>query len=112
MYFKLEFETMNNIVEYEALVLGLWDAKGMKIEELLVFGDATFIVHHNRNIYQAKNPRLRKYRNEVWDIIDIFFLDFNTSFVPREENALADSLVVFLVTLKFHYLLNSSMMLK
>jgi ribonuclease HI len=29
--FKLEFETTNNVVEYEALVLGLKVAKDMKI---------------------------------------------------------------------------------
>jgi ribonuclease HI len=36
----LEFETTNNVAEYEALVLGLREAKDMKIEELSVFGDA------------------------------------------------------------------------
>jgi ribonuclease HI len=92
--FKLEFETTNNIVEYGALVLGLRAAKYMKIEELSVFGDVKFIVHHIRNIYQAKHPRLRTYINDVWDMIDNFFLTFNISFVLREENAFADSLVV------------------
>jgi ribonuclease HI len=92
--FKLEFETTSNIVEYEALVLGLRATKDMKIEELLVFGDAELIVHQVRNIYQEKHPRLRTYRNEVWDLIDSFFLTFNISFVPREDNTLVDSLYV------------------
>jgi ribonuclease HI len=91
---KLEFETTNNVAEYEALVLGLRAAKDMNIEELAVFGDAELIVHQVRNLYQAKHPRLRAYRNEVWDMIDSFFLDFNISFVPREENSVADSLAV------------------
>jgi hypothetical protein len=43
--YKLEFETTNNVVEYEALVLGLRDAKDMGIEELSVFGDAKLIDH-------------------------------------------------------------------
>jgi hypothetical protein len=30
----------------------------------------------------------------VWDLIDNFFSAFNISFIPREENTLADSLVV------------------
>jgi hypothetical protein len=30
----------------------------------------------------------------LWDLIDIFFLAFNISFIPREENAVAESLVV------------------
>jgi hypothetical protein len=38
--YKLEFETTNNVAEYEALVLGLRATKDMKIEELSVFGDA------------------------------------------------------------------------
>jgi hypothetical protein len=39
--YKLEFETTNNVAEYEALVLGLRASKDMKIEELAVFGDAS-----------------------------------------------------------------------
>ena len=40
------------------------------------------------------HPRLKDYRNEVWDLIDKFFLAFNISFVPREANTLDDSLVI------------------
>jgi ribonuclease HI len=43
--YKLEFETTNNVAEYEALVLGLREVKDMGIEELSVFGDAELIVH-------------------------------------------------------------------
>jgi ribonuclease HI len=92
--YKLEFEATNNVAEYEALVLGLRVAKDMGIEEISVFGDVELIVNQIRNIYQAKHPRLRTYRNEVWDLIDSFFLAFNISFIPREENIMVDSLVV------------------
>jgi ribonuclease HI len=92
--YKLEFEATNNVAEYEALVLGLRAAKDMGIEELSVFGDAELIIHQIKNIYQAKHPRLRTYRNEVWDLIDSFFLAFNISFIPRKENTMVDSLVV------------------
>jgi ribonuclease HI len=63
--YKLEFETTNNVAEYEALVLGLRVAKDMKIEELVVFGDVEFIFHQVKNMYQAKHSRLRAYINEV-----------------------------------------------
>jgi ribonuclease HI len=92
--YKLEFETTNNVAEYEALVLGLRAAKDMGIKEISVFGDAELVVNQVRNLYQAKHPRLRSYRNEVWDIIDSFFLAFNISFIPRGENTVADSLAV------------------
>jgi ribonuclease HI len=92
--YKLEFEATNNVAEYEALVLGLRAAKDMGIEELAVFRDAELIVHQVKNVYQAKHPRLKTYRNEVWDLIDNFFLAFNVSFIPREENTMADSLAI------------------
>jgi ribonuclease HI len=88
--FKLEFEVTNNVKEYEALVLGLRAAKEMGIREVAVFGDAELIVLQVKNVYQTKHPRLKNYRNEVWDLVDSFFLDFNISFIPREENASAN----------------------
>jgi ribonuclease HI len=90
--YNLEFETKNNVAEYEALVLGWRDATDMKIEGLTVFGDTELIVHQVKNLYQAKHPRLSAYKNEVWYMIDNFFLDFNVSFVPREENFVEYSL--------------------
>jgi ribonuclease HI len=92
--YKLEFEATNNVVEYEALTLGLRAAKDMGIKEIAVFGDAELIIQQIKNIYQAKHPRLRSYRNEAWDLIDSFFLAFNISFIPRGENTLADSLAI------------------
>jgi ribonuclease HI len=90
--YKLEFEATNNVAEYEALVLGLRAAKDMGIKEITVFGDAELIIQQIKNVYQAKHPRLRSYKNEVWDLIDSFFSAFNISFIPRGENTLADSL--------------------
>ena len=90
--YKLEFETTNNVAEYEALILGLRAAREMGIQEVEVFGDADLVVQQVRSAYQAKHPRLRSYQNEVWDLIDSFFSAFNISFIPREENTVADSL--------------------
>ena len=42
--FKLTFQVTNNIVEYEALILGLNAAKEMGIKGLKVFGDADLII--------------------------------------------------------------------
>jgi ribonuclease HI len=92
--YKLEFEITNNVAEYESLVLGLRATKYMGIKEISMFGYAELIVQQIRNAYQAKHPWLRSYINEVWDLVDIFFLVFNISFVPREENFMVDSLAV------------------
>jgi ribonuclease HI len=94
LYYKLEFETTNNVAEYEALVFRLGAAKDMGIEEISLFGDAELIIQQIRNIYQAKHPQLRSYINEVWDLIDNFLLDFNISFIPRGENIMDESLSI------------------
>jgi hypothetical protein len=70
LLYKLEFEVTNNVAEYEALVLGLRAAKEMEIREIAMFGDAELIVQQVKNVYQAKHPRLKNYRNEVWDLIE------------------------------------------
>jgi ribonuclease HI len=87
LFYNLEFETTNNVADYKALALGLRAAKDMGIKEISVFGDVELVINQIRNIYQDKNPRLRSYRNEVWDLTDSFFLDFNISFIMREENS-------------------------
>ena len=92
--YKLEFEATNNVAEYEALVLGLRVSKDMGIEEVAMFGDAELIFQQIKNAYQDKHPRLRSYKNEAWDLIDNFFSAFNISFIPREDNVVADSLAV------------------
>jgi ribonuclease HI len=81
MSYKLEFDTTNNISEYEALLLGLKAAKDMGIDKLSVFGDSELIIHQIKNIYQTKQQRLKQYRNEVWDYVDNLFLAFNITFV-------------------------------
>ena len=42
--FKLEYEAINNVAEYEALLLGLQTAKSMGVQCLKVFGDSELVV--------------------------------------------------------------------
>jgi ribonuclease HI len=87
-----DIEYNNNICEYEALVLGLEATRKLKIENLIVYGDAELIVKQIRQPYQAKNLRLSSYRNHAWDLIECFFSSFNIHHIPRVENQQADSL--------------------
>jgi len=96
----LEFKSTNNVVEYEALIISLQTAKQMGIKSMTVFGDSELIIRQIKNLCQTKHPRLRAYRNEVWDLIENYFEAFNLQFVPREENRLADSLAVAASTFK------------
>ena len=98
--FKLEFESTNNVAEYEALILSLQTDKHMGIQSISVFGDSKLIIRQIKNFCQTKHPRLRSYRNEVWDIVENYFEAFNLQFIPREENRMADSLAVSAITFK------------
>ena len=66
----------------------------MGIDQLYVFGDSELIIHQIKYIYQTKQQRLKKYRNEVWDYVDNFFLAFNITFVHKNLNQQADSVAL------------------
>lgn len=92
--YKLEFEDTNNVAEYEALILGLKATNDMNIDFIFIFGDVELIIEKINNNFQIKNPSLIAYRNEVWDLVENFFLTFNITSVSRNYNQQVDSLAI------------------
>ena len=68
----MAFQVTNNTTEYEALLLGLNVAKDKGIKNLKVFGDADLIIQKVNKTFQAKKPRMKAYRDEVWRLKDSF----------------------------------------
>lgn len=66
----------------------------MNITFLSVYGDSELVVNKIRNQCQDKNPMLRTYINELWELIDNFFLTFNVQFLPREGNIMANFVAI------------------
>jgi ribonuclease HI len=97
---KLEFDATNNVTEYEALVLGLEVAKKMGVLHISVFGDSELVVQQIRKKYKTQHPRMRSYRNHVWDLIDNLFDAFCITAIPREQNQQADALATAASTLR------------
>jgi hypothetical protein len=64
----------------------------LKIEHLIVYGDAEIIVKQIKKKYQANHLRLRLYKNCSWDLIENFFSSFNIHHIPRMDNQQANSL--------------------
>ena len=81
-YFKLTFERTNNVVEYEALLLGLNSLKELKEKWIYVFGDSELVVNQVNGSYQTKQPRMRAYRNDVWDMFGNFFTEHRVMVIP------------------------------
>jgi hypothetical protein len=87
------------VVEYEALLLGLEIAKDMGIKILSIKGDSDLVILQVKNKFACKSERLKKYRNAIWDTIELFdAIDLIS--VPRDQNSLADSLAVAASTLQ------------
>ena len=91
--FKLDFHNTNNTAEYEALLLGLQEAKSKGVKQLKVRGDAKLIMKQVKNQFFIKNDRLKYYRNLVWDEIEPFEA-FYIEFIPCAQNTKADSLAI------------------
>jgi len=58
--YRLEFEANNNVVEYEALLLGLKLGKDLKIKFLSIKVDLNLVIMQAKNKFSCKNDILRK----------------------------------------------------
>ena len=72
--------------EYKALIFGLEATRKMAITHISIYGDLEFIMEKIKCMYQTKHPKMRAYRNQVWDLIENFFHAFNIITIPREIN--------------------------
>jgi ribonuclease HI len=57
----LDFETTNNMAEYEALIFGLMAAFSLGVRELLVKGDSQLVIRQVRGECCCNNPQLTAY---------------------------------------------------
>ena len=88
---KLDFPCTNNIVEYEAYVIGLLMAKERGVQHLEVRGDSNLVVCQVLGDFALKEPSLAPYRTKARDI-EKTFTTFQIRHIQRNENKYADSL--------------------
>ncbi|KAH9326791.1 hypothetical protein KI387_006969, partial [Taxus chinensis] len=87
----LNFECTNNIVEYEALLLGLRIAWKYGVKDIIAKGDSELVVKQIRKLYSTKNYGMRQYKHAVWDLIEMFE-SFSIVHHDRSLNAAVDKL--------------------
>ena len=92
LIYKLKFVTTNNTAEYEALLLGLKVSKEVGIQQIAAFGNSELVVQQVKSNYQVKQGLLKLYQNEVWDMLENYFVAFNITYIPRDYNQTTDSL--------------------
>lgn len=84
-------ETTNNVAEYQALLLGLREARKLGVVRLQVFADSELLVKQLSGQYRVKSPRLLP----LWQAAKKELQKFRAyaiSHVPRTENRRADKL--------------------
>jgi ribonuclease HI len=62
---KLDFSCTNNIVEYEALLLGLQKLRAMGIRRAILKIDSQVISGHVDKSSKARDPKLEKYLDTI-----------------------------------------------
>ncbi|XP_048128981.1 uncharacterized protein LOC125312935 [Rhodamnia argentea] len=90
---KLLFPCTNNIVEYEARILGLQAAVEMEIRRLQVYGDSALIILRTEGKWKTRDPKLIPYHEFTEDIIEEFD-EIAFEYLPRAQNRFADALAI------------------
>ncbi|XP_074313889.1 uncharacterized protein LOC141649088 [Silene latifolia] len=96
---RCEFKALNNEAEYEALILGMQMAQGLKVRKLRVYSDSFLVVNHVNNEYVARDSKMIAYLNVATEQ-KLKFRSFKITQVPRDQNVEADALATLGATFK------------
>ncbi|XP_016747561.2 uncharacterized protein [Gossypium hirsutum] len=88
---KLDFDCTNNMVEYEACIMGIRTAIDHEIKVLEVYGDSALIIYQLKGEWETRDPKLISYRKLILKLIKKFD-DITFHYLPRDENQMADAL--------------------
>ncbi|RVW25276.1 Retrovirus-related Pol polyprotein from transposon 17.6 [Vitis vinifera] len=81
----------NNIVEYEACILGLETALELNIRQMEVFGDSNLVLRQIQGDWKTKDVKLRPYHAYL-KLLVTRFDDLRYVHLPRAQNRFADAL--------------------
>lgn len=85
-------ETTNNQAEYQAIILGLEQAKKIGAKEVECFLDSELVVRQLNREYKVKDKDLAPLFIKVWNL-SLGFQKVTFHHIPREKNKEADKLV-------------------
>ncbi|KAL0293266.1 UNVERIFIED_CONTAM: hypothetical protein Sradi_6947700 [Sesamum radiatum] len=96
--FNLAQNCSNNVVEYQALILGLEIAVDTKQFHLKVFGDSKLVINQLLGLYEVKKPELFPYFSYAQRLIG-WLGDVEIEHLPRKDNKQANALAKLASTL-------------
>jgi ribonuclease HI len=92
--YKLEFSCLNDVAEFEPLLLGIENALNIGCGHLSVFENNELVVNLIHKTCSPNNKLLEKYSQVVWELVSNL-LSFNITHIRKELNSIVDRLVVF-----------------
>ena len=81
----------NNVAEYNALILGLEEARRRGIDEIDVRMDSLLVVRQMQGLWKIKHPGLRPLALRAGGLL-ASFARRSIEHIPREQNGAADAL--------------------
>ncbi|KAJ9693906.1 hypothetical protein PVL29_009734 [Vitis rotundifolia] len=81
----------NNIVEYEACILGLETALELGIRQIEVFGDSNLVLRQIQGDWKTRDVKLKPYHAYL-ELLVARFDDLRCVHLPRAQNRFADAL--------------------
>nr|GEW72775.1 reverse transcriptase domain-containing protein [Tanacetum cinerariifolium] len=88
---RFKFETTNNEVEYEELLVGLRIAQEMEIKKVAIFLDSKLLVNQIKGTYVVKQLSIKSYLQKVKTALK-GFEGYTVEHVRRNQNKKADAL--------------------
>ncbi|WJZ92731.1 hypothetical protein VitviT2T_011713 [Vitis vinifera] len=89
--FSDQHPATNNIVEYEACILGLETALKLGIKQMKVFGDSNLVLRQIQGEWKTRDVKLRPYHAYL-ELLVRRFDDLQYTHLPRAQNQFADAL--------------------
>ncbi|XP_030930688.1 uncharacterized protein LOC115956453 [Quercus lobata] len=84
-YGRLNFPTTNNATEFEACIMGLQAALGLRVKELEVYGDLALIISQIQNRWKIKEEKLMPYHECLQKWTSKFSM-IQYQYVPKMQN--------------------------
>ena len=81
----------NNIVEYEACIIGLETALDLGVRQLEIHGDSNLVIQQTQGIWRTRNEKLKPYHAYLDLLVDRYD-ELRYIHLPRAENQFADAL--------------------
>ena len=88
---RLNFDSTNNVVEYETCIMSLQAAMTKKVKNLKVYGDSALVIYQLRRDWLTRDSRMIFYHKLAMEMVKFEVINFEHLF--REKNQMADALV-------------------